>query len=198
MRDGERTREKIVHQAAGLFNRQGFAGASMADIMAATGLQKGGIYRHFESKEALALEAFDYAVQQMGERFRHALEGKSHALDRLHAITGVFAELHENPPVPGGCPVLNAAIENDDGNPALRERARTAMDGLRSLVVRVVKGGVGRGEIRAETDPEVLATVLISTLEGGVALSRLYDDPVHVRRAAAHLGRYLDTDVRAS
>ena len=53
---GERTREHILEQAAGLFNRKGFAGASMSDVMAATGLQKGGIYRHFESKEALAAE----------------------------------------------------------------------------------------------------------------------------------------------
>src|SRR5829696_7407386 len=129
MRNGGQTRENIVRQAAGLFNRQGFAGASMSDVMAATGLQKGGIYRHFESKEQLAVEAFDYAVSQVARRFAGALEGKTHAIDRLDAIVPVFAALSTDPPVPGGCPVMNAGIENDDGNPALRERARTAMDG---------------------------------------------------------------------
>jgi TetR/AcrR family transcriptional repressor of nem operon len=196
MRNGGQTREHIVREAAALFNRQGFAGASMSDVMAATGLQKGGIYRHFESKEALALEAFDYAVNQMAGRFTEALRDRDRAIDRLHAIIGVFAELHENPPVPGGCPVMNAGIENDDGNPALRERARLAMDGLRALIRRTAQGGIARGELRREADPDELASVMVSTLEGAVALSRLYDDGVHVRRAAGHLVRYLDSSVR--
>ena len=197
VRSGDETREKIIRQAAALFNTQGFAGASMSDIMAATGLQKGGIYRHFESKEQLALESFDYAVRVMADRFRDALDGKRTAMERLRAIVSVFARIPVDPPVPGGCPVMNAGIENDDGNPVLRERARGAMDGLRDLVVRVAKGGIERGEVRPGVDPEALASVMISTLEGAVMLSKLYDDPEHVRRAAAHLERYLDESVRA-
>lgn len=197
MRNGEQTRENIVRQAAGLFNRQGFAGASMSDVMAATGLQKGGIYRHFESKEALALEAFDYAVDAMGRRFAEALEGKPHALDRLRAVVGVFAGIPEDPPVPGGCPMLNAMVEADHGNPTLRDRARRAMDGLRRLVARTVEEGVTRGEVRAGTDGDALATVLVATMEGAVALSQAYGDPVHVRRASEHLEWYLEERVRA-
>ncbi len=197
MRSGELTRENIIRQAAALFNQQGFAGASMSDIMQATGLQKGGIYRHFESKEALALEAFDYAVQQMAGRFSAALEGREHAVDRLHAVVDVFARLHDDPPVPGGCPMLNTAVESDDGNPALRARARAAMDGLRTLVRQTVRKGIPRGEVRADVDGDELASLLISTLEGGVALSRMYGEGVHLQRAADAMRRYLDERVRA-
>lgn len=197
MRNPEQTRENIIRQAAELFNRQGFSGASMSDIMAATGLQKGGIYRHFESKEALALEAFDYAVGIMGARFAAAVSGKDDAIERLRAIVGVFAALPHDPPVPGGCPMMNASIENDDGNPALRDRARHAMDGLRDLVRRTVAKGKEKEQVRPETDGDELATLLVSTLEGAVMMSRLYDDATHVRRAAAHLERHLDTHVRA-
>ena len=198
VRSGELTRENIIRQAAALFNQQGFAGASMSDIMQATGLQKGGIYRHFESKEALALEAFDYAVQQMAGRFTAALDGRENAVDRLHAIIDVFARLHDDPPVPGGCPMLNTAVETSDGsNPALRDRARTAMDGLRTLIRQTVRKGIPRGEVRADVDGDELGTLLISTLEGGVALSRLYGDGVHLRRASDAMRRYLDERVRA-
>ncbi|HEX2095336.1 MAG TPA: TetR/AcrR family transcriptional regulator [Longimicrobiaceae bacterium] len=197
MRNGEQTRENILRQAAELFNRQGFAGASLSDIMSATGLQKGGIYRHFESKEALALEAFDYAVRRMGERLAEALAGRAHAVDRLRAVIAVYGEIPENPPVPGGCPVMNAAIENDHGNPALRERACRAMDGLRGLIRRNVRDGITRGEVRPGTDPEEVATVLVSTLEGAVMLSQLYGDPEHVGRATRHLEWYLEESVRA-
>jgi len=195
---GEGTRENIIRKAATLFNQHGFAGSSMSDVMAATGLQKGGIYRHFESKEQLAVEAFAYAVGLMGRRFAAALEGKTNALDRLDAVISVFAALPSDPPVPGGCAVMNAAIENDDGNPALRERARQAMDGLRGLVARTAEWGKTRGEVRADVDADELATVMVSTLEGAVMLSRLYDDDAHVARAAAHLRRYLEERVRAA
>ena len=120
---GERTREELVKQAAALFNQHGYRGASISDIMAATGLQKGGIYRHFASKEALGLAAFRFATDQMRERFTTALEGKTAARARLAAIIGVYARIPVDPPVPGGCPILNAAVEADDDNPELR-RAR--------------------------------------------------------------------------
>jgi TetR/AcrR family transcriptional regulator, transcriptional repressor for nem operon len=195
---GEGTRENIIRKAATLFNQHGFAGSSMSDVMAATGLQKGGIYRHFESKEQLAVEAFAYAVSLMGRRFAAALEGKTNAIDRLDAVISVFAALPTDPPVPGGCPVMNATIENDDGNPALRERARQAMDGLRGLVARTAEWGKTHGQVRADVDGEELATVMVCTLEGAVMMSRLYDDDIHVARAAAHLRRYLDESVRAA
>jgi TetR/AcrR family transcriptional regulator, transcriptional repressor for nem operon len=197
MRDGEKTREHIIERAAVLFNQRGYAGASMSDVMAATGLQKGGIYRHFGSKEQLALEAFDFAVARMADRFREALEGKENAIDRLGAVVGVYAELPVNPPVPGGCPVMNTAIDSDSVHPGLRERARTAMDGLRALLRRTTRQGIERGEIRPDVDAESLATLVISALEGGVMLSMLYGDPVHAEKVAAHLRNHLESSVRA-
>jgi AcrR family transcriptional regulator len=197
VRSGGETRENIIRKAAALFNQHGFAGSSMSDIMAATGLQKGGIYRHFESKEQLALEALDYAIGVMAQRYVEALEGKVHAIDRIEAVVSVFARIPVDPPVPGGCPVMNAGIENDDGNPALRARARGAMDGLRGVIVQAAERGRERGEVRPEVDPESLATVVVALLEGAVMMSRLYDDPAHIARAAEHVRRYLDSDVRA-
>ena len=48
-----------------MFNRQGYVGASLRDLIDATGLEKGGIYNHFGSKEQLALEAYDYAMSRV-------------------------------------------------------------------------------------------------------------------------------------
>ena len=196
MRDGEKTREHIIERAAVLFNQRGFAGARMSDIMAATGLQKGGIYRHFGSKEQLAVEAFDFAVARMAQRFTEALEGRTGAVDRLVALVDVYADLPTNPPVPGGCPVMNTAIDSDSVHPALRERARGAMDGLRALIRRTTREGIARGEVRPEVDPDRLAVVMISALEGGVMLSMLYGDAAHGHAVAAHLRQHLEQAVR--
>ena len=61
MRKGERTRQEIIRKAAPIFNQRGYDGAALSDLMRATGLEKGGIYRHFESKQELAGDAFDHA-----------------------------------------------------------------------------------------------------------------------------------------
>src|SRR5438105_2352952 len=91
MSKGELTRELILRRTAPLFNQQGYFGASLADVMQATGLEKGGIYNHFGSKEQLALEAFDYAVAEVEQRFWHAIDAADHAVDKLLAVVTVFS-----------------------------------------------------------------------------------------------------------
>ncbi len=197
MSKGEQTREMILARAAQLFSRQGYFGSSLSDIMHETGLEKGGIYNHFASKEQLALEAFDYAVDLVSQRTRLALAGKVNAIERLQAIITVFQWLLEDPALAGGCPILNTAIEADDAQPALRDRARNAMDNWRATIQRIVQKGIARQEIRPEVDADALATLLIATLEGAVMLSKLYGDAVHMRCAVDHLTSYIDTNVRA-
>jgi len=67
MSKAQETKMRIIEQAAALFNQQGYAGSSMSDLM--RGLQKGGIYNHFRSKDELALEAFDFAVNRVQSEF---------------------------------------------------------------------------------------------------------------------------------
>jgi len=192
MGKGEQTREMILARAAVVFNRQGYFGARLDDIRRATGLEKGGIYNHFASKEDLALQAFDYSVGLVRQRFALALEGKRNAVDRLLAIVSVFHDTIENPVVPGGCPLLNTAVEADDAHPELRARARATMDEWYGLVHRIVAKGVERGELRPEADPDAVATLLIATLEGAIMMSKLYADATHIRRAVAHLTAYVE------
>ena len=196
MRKGERTREIILGHAAELFNIQGYSGSSLTDVMQATGLQKGGIYRHFVSKERLALEAFDYAFDLVKQRMTEALKGKRDPLERLYAILHFFDDYVETPPVKGGCIVLNTAIESDDANPALRERARQAMDEWRTLIWRTVARGIERGQMRPDIDPDEVATLIIGTIEGALMISKLYGDEIPMKRAINHLLQYIQTNVK--
>ncbi len=61
MRKGEQTRLEIIRKAAPIFNQRGYDPAALSDLMRATGLEKGGIYRHFESKQQIAPESLDSA-----------------------------------------------------------------------------------------------------------------------------------------
>ncbi|MBD2212444.1 TetR/AcrR family transcriptional regulator [Nostoc linckia FACHB-104] len=192
MSKGEETKAKIIRQAAELFNQQGYAGSSISDIMRVTGLQKGGIYNHFQSKDDLALQAFDFAIASVTQHTRAALRSKRHAIERLQAIIGVFSSFVDNPPIKGGCPILNTAIESDDAHPALRERTQKAMNSWRELIRLIIEKGISRGEIRAGLDADEATTIIIATLEGAMMMSKLYDDAIHMQRAINHLNQYIN------
>ena len=196
MSKAQQTQHHILEQSAALFNQQGYAGSSMADVMRVTGLQKGGIYNHFSSKDELALAAFDFAVQQMQMRFLGVLKGKRHALDRLMAILSVYETLLENPPIEGGCPLLNTAVESDDTHPALRERTQLAMTNWLNLLQSIVQRGIDRGELQPTIDPEMVVTVLMATIEGGVMLTKLYGDSIYMQRSITHLKAYLQQQMQ--
>src|SRR5215472_10592330 len=93
MTKGEMTRQKILEQAAPLFNRLGYAGCSMQDIMAATGLEKGGLYRHFSSKEELAEAVFRYSITQVSALRWEGVEEIDEAVDKLRFMVGRFVQV---------------------------------------------------------------------------------------------------------
>ena len=193
MSKAEITRQRIIKEAADIFNQHGYAGSSISDVMKATGLKKGGIYNHFASKDELAFAAFDYAQEQLQRLYSQALKGKRHAVDRLKAIVSTFCAVIENPPIKGGCPILNTAIESDDTHPALRLRAQKAMNELKAMIIKVILLGIKKGEINASVDAENAAIILISLLEGALMMSKLYDDRSHLYIAKEHLFHYIET-----
>lgn len=187
------TKEHIIQQAAAVFNQQGYAGTSMSDIMQATGLKKGGIYNHFKSKDELAIAAFEFSVGLVQTYYTEALRGQRHATVRLRAMVEAFCSLMANPPtVKGGCPILNTAIESDDTHPTLRLKARQAMDHWQSMLAKIIILGIKHRQVDASTDPEAVATVIISTLEGGLMMTQLYGEPDHLRHAKRHLLDYIE------
>ena len=194
MRKGEQTRQEIIRKAAPIFNQRGYDGAALSDLMRATGLEKGGIYRHFSNKEALAAEAFDYAWRETFDSRIRDLDTIPNSVDRLKQLVANFVE--RRGVIPGGCPLLNTAIDTDDGNSVLRERARKALRGWRSYVVSMISAGIKAREIRAKIDARKLATLIISSLEGAVMVYRLERNEDALRAVRAHLDNYLETAVR--
>jgi len=191
---GQKTKDRIVAEAAGVFNQRGFEGSSMSDLMAATGLEKGGIYRHFSSKEELAAEAFDYAWNLAFKTRTHDLEQITNSVEKLKQFITNFIE--RGSAVPGGCPVLNTAIEADDGNPLLRDRVRKAWREWRDSLAEIVASGRKRKEIRADVDAKEVATLIISSLEGALMIARLERNKEALVAAQSHLHRYLESEVR--
>ena len=189
---GQATRQRIVQLAAPVFNRQGYVGASMRDLTAATGLEKGGLYNHFGSKEQLALEAYDHAMSLVTNALARSQDDATDAIDRLQRMIRSFAVAARRPVIEGGCPIMNTAIEADDGHPDLRDRARESMTLWHRLVGRIVKDGKAAGTLRTDIDPYELASVITGSLEGGLMLARLYDEPKQMDHVVNHLVTYVE------
>ena len=195
MTKGEVTRQKIIEKAAPLFNQLGYAGCSMQDIMAATGLEKGGLYRHFSSKEELAEESFRYSLARvMGARWQGTEEIEG-SLEKLRSLVRGFVGIHSI--IPGGCPVLNTAIDADDGNPALRKLVQRAVQEWKARIAGIVTVGIERGEIRSDIEPRSIANILIAALEGALMISRLEGNRSAVHDAQAMLDKVL-IDIRSA
>lgn len=196
MRKGEQTRREIIRKAAPIFNQKGYDGAALSDLMRATGLEKGGIYRHFESKQELAGDAFDHAWKIAIDTRFEGTEQIPNTVDRLKQIVRNFRDRRTGL-VPGGCPLLNTAIDCDDGNPKLRAKARQALSSWLYRMQSVTQEGKRRGEVRSDVDARKLATLIVSTLEGSHMLSRLQRKEEPRDLAVRHLEEYLETRVRA-
>ena len=164
MRKGEETRQEIIRKAAPIFNRKGYDGAALSDLMRATGLEKGGIYRHFDSKEELAADAFDHAWKIAIDTRFEGTEQIPNTVDRLKQIVRNYRDRRAGV-VPGGCPLFNTAIDCDDGNPKLRAKARQALSSLLDRMQSIAEEGQRRGEVRAGVDSAKLATLIAESLK---------------------------------
>ncbi|MFL6429294.1 MAG: TetR family transcriptional regulator C-terminal domain-containing protein [Acidobacteriaceae bacterium] len=190
-RKGDKTRQRIIAQSAALLNQKGYEGCSLQDIMAAVGLEKGGIYRHFANKEELAVAAFDFAWAEVFHGRTRGLEEIEDPLLQIEALIRNFAERRSS--LRGGCPLLNTAIDADDGNAALRARAREALDEWRTWLGSLVSSAIRQGSLKRGIRSSAVASLIIGTLEGALMISRLDDDRAALKIARDHLIAYIES-----
>lgn len=192
MSKGEVTRSKIIEKAAELFNSYGFAGTSLSAIMEYTGLKKGGIYNHFKSKEEILIEAFEYAVEGVQEKIYNEIKNEKTETQKLKKMIEFFRDYPVKPVISGGCPILNSMIYADNMDPELKIRVRKVVDDLIGTLESLIAAGIQSKEIKRTVDAKKTAILIISTLEGGVAISRNSDDPTYMAVIVDHLIDYID------
>ncbi len=170
------TKQVVIEKSAILFNQKGFTGTSMQDIMASTGLSKGAIYGHFNTKEDIALAAFDEAVASVWKEIKLRTNVIENSLDKLKAVVYFYKERILNPPVEGGCPIQNTAVDTDDGNPVLREKVKSTIILWQKNIIKNLQLGMKRGDVRLDVNAADFAIQFVAILEGGILLSNLFKD----------------------
>jgi TetR/AcrR family transcriptional repressor of nem operon len=89
--------------------------------------------------------------------------------------------------------VVNTAIHAKNIHPRLQNCARQTMIEWQDFIRRIAQSGIDRGQLKPETDPEMLTTLLISTLEGAIMLTQMHGDDSYMDQAIAHLTSYLQS-----
>jgi len=176
----DRTRQFIIETTAGIFNTKGYAGTSMSDITEATGLTKGSIYGNFENKEEVALAVFDYNYGKISQDIYQRISQAKSYYDKLMVYSKVYHSFTRGAFPYGGCPVLNTAIEADDTNPLLKEKAAKAVLKWKRGIMNLIQGGIDAGEFRRDIDQSQVALSIIALIEGGIMIAKVTDSPVNL------------------
>jgi TetR/AcrR family transcriptional repressor of nem operon len=187
MRNREETIGIILHEAGWLFNSRGYKATSIANITEASGFTKGAIYRHFKSKVRLEEETLSYLTGIMFDNLTQRIKAKNNAGDKLRSIVSFFESYISKPPIKGGCPLLNAAVEADDGSPLLRKKAHSILEVLKNSISHILSRGIEFGQIKKTIDRNYFATVMIASLEGGIMMSKLSRSDKDIRMVIRHL-----------
>lgn len=157
------THERIVETAARAIRRAGCQGVGVADIMKEAGLTHGGFYAHFPSRDALLVEALDWAGRDSAERMSARLDKRAGSGDSaLRTLVQAYLTEEHAAHAERGCPVATLVAEMPRQVPEVQEAGRASVS---NLVERV------RGALPAGADPQQ-AWVITSALVGALQLAR--------------------------
>jgi TetR/AcrR family transcriptional repressor of nem operon len=192
----ERTRLSIVEKAAHLFNKRGFYGTSMNDIMEVTGLAKGGIYGHFGSKEEIVLEAFEYSFRKVSDELILRIKTKDNAPDKLLTILEYYRDYTLHSPIEGGCPVLNYT-SHADSVPELKKALAIASHLMLETLQNILEKGKKYGQLKKSIKPSDEADIIYSRIEGAIMLSKATGNNTKLNLLLEKLKQYILTELKA-
>jgi TetR/AcrR family transcriptional repressor of nem operon len=171
MKKAERTKQFILETAATIYNEKGLAGTGVDDILAATQLAKGCLYSHFENKEDLTLQVADYLLQKTCEGMKRVLGGSGTVKERVFAYLD-FYKAPLRPPIQGGCPMFNMAVEADDNLPVIKRKVSEALVKSQKLLAGLLAEGIHRKEFNALLDVEAFSFKVLAATEGATVICR--------------------------
>jgi len=156
--------EVALARALDVFWNEGFAGTSLDDLSAATGMNRPSLYGAFGDKRDLYIKSYESyrerARQRMGEAFAADLPVRE-MLEKIYAIAlDMYLSGKDGP---RGCFTVMTATSEAVFDPAIRELVITGLADTDRFFARIFKRARERGELAA-SDPQVLALLASATL----------------------------------
>jgi len=161
----QETHERIVKKASIRLREKGAHGIGVADLMKEAGLTHGGFYAHFDSREALVIEAFGYAMDRSTERWRKIAEQTPPDKRLATIVDSYLTAVHRDDPGHGcAVPTLGAEIARE--SPKTRRAFATKLDQMIDMMADQISD-VPRKAARKQ------AIAALTTMMGTVVLARI-------------------------
>jgi TetR/AcrR family transcriptional repressor of nem operon len=167
-------RERLLEAGVQTFSKSGFNGCSVQDITDAAGVPKGSFYNHFESKEALGAAALEhYWSDGACDRLEILKDSDGSPCQRLRRyFEQVSADMVEMG-FTCGCLIGNMAAELSDHSPLISAQISAIFDGWSRRLGECIREAQETGEVRSNTDPELLATFILNAWGGALLRARI-------------------------
>ncbi len=176
--------DEALQAAMEAFWDRGFEATSLADLMEATGLQKGSIYKAFGSKHELFTQALARYLDDVYAKMQIALEGPESAKQGVRRWLKLIIQLCNEQDKRRGCFAVNSVVELGPHDEATASRLRRHFARVEKLLANTIARGQVRGEIRNDRSPEELAEVLFLFAKGMLASSKGAHSKAHIQRSA--------------
>ena len=170
---------KTLAAAVKLFRQRGYHGTALHDILAAGGSPRGSLYFHFPGgKEEIGAAALTIAGEAVRQGIAQAAEKSDNAESFLVRIVRAMASDLERSDYREGCPIATTALETSAQSDVLGAATRTAFQKWELEIKRgLFRFGLTSG------DADLVATMVLSQLEGALLLARTYRSLAPIQRA---------------
>ena len=191
------TRERLIASARFLFWERGFAGTSMAELLAHADVNSGSFYHFFDSKEALLRSVLEGYIELLRPMVVDpAFASVEEPVARIFAILAGYRNRILATDCRYGCPLGRLALEIDPENAPAHALIARNFQGWIEAVRECLEDM--KPSLPPETDLEALATYVLVVMEGGVVLSRSYRSVEPFDRAVAQLREHFRLLLRAA
>ena len=179
MTKADDSKGKTLTAAVKLFRQQGYHGTALHDILTAGGAPRGSLYFHFpKGKEEIGAGALSLAGETVRQAIVQAAEKSDSAESFLVRIVRAMASDLERSDYREGCPIATTALETAAQSEVLGAATRTAFQKWELEIKRgLFRFGLTSG------DADLVATMVLSQLEGALLLARTYRSLAPIQRA---------------
>jgi TetR/AcrR family transcriptional repressor of nem operon len=196
-RDGTATRQRILDSAHDLILQEGYAGTSIDQILAQSGVTKGAFFHHFASKDAMAGALFEKYLEadlRVFERtFGRAERLTSDPLQQVLLTIGFMEEIYAPlESAHAGCLLASFAYQNELMTPERRDQSVASFMVWREAFEAKLREAESLYQPVVALDLEAVADMLSVVLEGGYIMSKLLDDGQLVVRYLRVLRSYFE------
>ena len=167
---GERTRARIVEEAAVLIHERGVAGTTLDDVKAAAEVSGSQLYHYFPDKNDLVQAVIDYQADATVSNQRHADLG---SVQGVQAWRDMVITAAERVQAKGGCPLGSLGGQLAESDPEARSLIAAGFERWTTEISEGLRSLQASGQLPPSLDPDDLAVTLLATLQGGLLLAQV-------------------------